>query len=222
MNNFWKSSKLTILLSFVFVIILLFIVKREIASLENYKQLKLGYIENWEEIFDGPRDIGTKSYPLQLIIFYDYECPYCSSFEESIKSALKEFKNKLAVTYQHRLLPNHERALSAAIAAECAGLQNKFLPFHELLFERTLDIYNVNFQEIAKESGVRNLEKFSSCMEEMKTLKVIDREVSRADSLGINETPYFLINGSRFKSAIDSSTLNHLLSQELKSKRDDQ
>ena len=62
-----------------------------------------------------------------VIVYGDYECPFCAAFE----ARLGEFE----VCFRHfPVKSSHPRAHAAACAAEAAGLQGKFWEMHDALF----------------------------------------------------------------------------------------
>ena len=64
-----------------------------------------------------------------MIVYGDYECPFCAALEARL--AVME----LRITFRHfPVRASHPRAQAAALAAEAAGLQGAFWPFHDALF----------------------------------------------------------------------------------------
>jgi protein-disulfide isomerase len=64
-----------------------------------------------------------------VIVYGDYECPYCAAFEARL--------SELAVQVCFRHFPvksSHPRAWAAACAAEAAARQDAFWPMHDALF----------------------------------------------------------------------------------------
>ena len=64
-----------------------------------------------------------------VIVYGDYECPFCAALEARLHEL------ELRVTFRHfPVRASHPRAQAAALAAEAAGLQGAFWPFHDALF----------------------------------------------------------------------------------------
>lgn len=64
-----------------------------------------------------------------MIVYGDYECPYCAAFDVRLSA--------LSVRLCFRHFPvrsSHPRAHAAACAAEAAALQGYFWPMHDALF----------------------------------------------------------------------------------------
>src|SRR5687768_620821 len=84
---------------------------------------------------DPPHAVGPATALVTLEEFGDFQCPPCGLLHPVLKTMEKEFGDRLRVVFREfPLVPAHEHALSAARAAEAAGLQGKFWEMHDLLF----------------------------------------------------------------------------------------
>jgi protein-disulfide isomerase len=64
-----------------------------------------------------------------VIVYGDYECPFCAALEVRLHQL------ELRVAFRHfPVRSSHRRAQAAACAAEAAGRQGAFWPFHDALF----------------------------------------------------------------------------------------
>src|SRR3990172_7467474 len=79
---------------------------------------------------------GPANAPVTIIEFSDYQCPYCKRWHaETYPRLLEEYAGRIRIVYHHFPLHTiHAEARPAAIAANCAGKQNKYWEFHNLLF----------------------------------------------------------------------------------------
>ena len=65
-----------------------------------------------------------------LIVYTDFECPYCGALEARLRGAA------VRVAVRHFPVRSaHPRAWPAACAAEAAALQDAFWPMHDALFD---------------------------------------------------------------------------------------
>jgi protein-disulfide isomerase len=112
----------------------------------------------------------------------------------------KEFGDRLHVIFREfPLVPTHEHALSAARAAEAAGLQGKFWEMHELLFTNQnswKDAFDVRpiFEEYGKRIGL-DLERYKQDLTGETVQYRIFLDGKRARSLGVKGTPTVFMNG---------------------------
>jgi len=82
----------------------------------------------------GPADAWVT-----LVEFSDFECPFCRSAEAQVEQVLALHPSDVRLVYkQFPLTSLHDRALPAALAADCAGQQDKFWQMHDLLMQGDL------------------------------------------------------------------------------------
>jgi hypothetical protein len=69
---------------------------------------------------------GPSNAPITIVEFSDFQCPYCSRAEETVKKVMDTYKGKIRLFYRDYPLPFHGQAQKASEAALCAGDQNKY------------------------------------------------------------------------------------------------
>lgn len=154
------------------------------------------------------RTVGTDDYilgpstaPAVVIVYGDFQCPACKSYEPVLKGLKTEFGDQLALVFRHFPLKSaHKYAESAARASEAANLQDKFWQFHDLLYDRqgswsvTTDIDGA-MAGYAKDLGL-DVEKFKTDYKGAAVQARIDRDANDARVLSLSGTPSFFLNGS--------------------------
>src|SRR5438105_3794491 len=79
---------------------------------------------------------GKDSAALVLVEYGDYQCPHCGHAYPIIKNLQEKLANDLKFIFRNfPLTESHPDAFNAAVAAEAAGLQNKFWEMHDMIFE---------------------------------------------------------------------------------------
>ncbi len=138
---------------------------------------------------------GNPNAPLSLVIFTDYQCPFCRRFE---LGAMREIKKEYVDTGKLRFLVRdlplgiHPNAEKAAEAAHCAEDQGKFWEFRDKMIENSNHLEAEKLPGYAKDTGL-DADKFSTCMKSGKYAKLIKDSISYADVLGISGTPTFVL-----------------------------
>ena len=87
---------------------------------------------------DDDAVLGDLSAPVTMIVFGDFECPYCSqAFKTSEAQIRKEYveTGKVKMIYRDFPIAGHLSAIPAAEAAGCAHEQGKYWEYHDALFE---------------------------------------------------------------------------------------
>ena len=64
--------------------------------------------------------IGPNSALATLVIFSDFECPFCSRVEDTIRQVRTRYGNDLRVVWKNNPLPFHQNATPAAEAVVAA------------------------------------------------------------------------------------------------------
>jgi len=143
---------------------------------------------------------GDANAQVTIVEYSDFQCPFCKRATDMLPGIMEEYDGKLRVFYKQLPLPNHNWAKGAAIASVCAGKQGneKFWEFHDLIFEnqRTITIDNSKdeFNGFAKKIGL-NADEFDKCLKSPEVAQRIQQEVAEAQSIGVNSTPTFVVNG---------------------------
>ncbi|NTU46381.1 thioredoxin domain-containing protein [Candidatus Roizmanbacteria bacterium] len=144
-----------------------------------------------------------------LVEYSDFQCPACKIAHEYLKSfaTTKEGQQVLKkVTFVYRYYPLtqiHQNALASAYAAEAAGKQQKFNEMADVLFTKqgewgTISDAPAKFVEYAKSLGL-NTDQFQKDMTSQETVARIAADIKSGDSVGIEATPTFYLNGKKLE-----------------------
>lgn len=147
--------------------------------------------------------IGSDSAKIKLVEFSDFQCPACKSAEPAIKQVLSKYPENLQFIYRHFPLPQHTHAKQAATLAEAAGEEGKFWEMHDKIFETQSQWSNLSdtdatafFLVLAKELGL-NEDNLRQALKENTFKSKIDSDIAEGQSLGVNSTPTFFLNGKK-------------------------
>lgn len=143
--------------------------------------------------------------------FADYQCPACGTVAPSIKKIADDNKDNVTYVYRNFPLPQHANAPIAAEAAEAAGAQGKFWEMHELLYIKQNEWIDSNdaagiFANYAKDLSL-DVNQFKNDVGVKKAKVKIDRDTADGNSLGVNATPTFYINGVKYNGNFDYDSL---------------
>ncbi len=162
---------------------------------------------------------GNKDAKVTIVEYSDFQCPFCKrATEDVLPGILKEYQGKVKLVFKQLPLPNHNWADDAAIASVCAYNQSNdgFWKYHDIVFQKQKEITVEKSKEqlmtFAKQVGL-DTGKFEACVSSPDTATRVQNEVKEAQSLGINSTPTFVVNGMSvpgadpdgLKAAIDAS-----------------
>jgi protein-disulfide isomerase len=150
---------------------------------------------------------GSAEAPYAIVVFSEFQCPYCGKFvRETYPSLKSEFVDTGLVQFAFRHLPLsiHPLARGAAAGAICAGYQGRFWEMHDLLFGVPLQLDPPVLRLRAHELGLNERE-FLSCIAEPK--REIEADLLLARNLGVSSTPTFLVGSVSGKAVKVSKVL---------------
>ncbi len=145
----------------------------------------------------GPT-LGDPDAPVTIVEFTDYQCPYCRRFHQTTFPQLRrQYVDTGKVRWIVRNLPLgfHPDAKPAAMAAHCAGDQNRFWEMRDTLFSNSASLGRDALEGYAVALGL-DREAFDRCMEANAHLERIETDASEASRVRITGTPTFVIGRS--------------------------
>lgn len=167
--------------------------------------------------------LGNPDAMLTLIVFNDYQCPYCQVFQRETFPKLKaDYIDTGKVRLIHKDLPLdfHAQAIPAARAARCAGEAGRFWDMHAALFARAHCLACQGPEGISRASGLFT-PALAACMASSRPDTGIKADIALAKSLKIAGTPTFVLGPSTAKGIEEGTLLVGALTwAELKQKLD--
>ena len=162
---------------------------------------------------------GPKSAPITIVMFSDFQCPFCSRVEPTLKQVMDEYKGKVRIAWKNQPLSFHPNAMPAAEAAMAAYEQgnDKFWAMHDKLFEKQNDLSPALYEQTAKEIGL-DLGKWKSSVESHAAQATIQSDMSAGSAVGASGTPTFFINGKKLVGAMPFDSFKQVIDAELASK----
>lgn len=157
---------------------------------------------------------GDDKAPITIVEFSDYECPYCSRAEESVKQVMEAYKGKVRVVFRDFPLPFHQNAPKAHEAALCAGDQDKYWDMHGKLFANQQALGVDKLKGYAKDIGL-DTAKFDKCLASGDKGKIIAESKKAGEEAGVSGTPAFFINGRLLSGAQPFEEFKKVIDHEL-------
>lgn len=138
--------------------------------------------------------LGNKNAKYQLVVFTDFECPYCKKGDETVQALKAKYGNDLLIVQKNYPLAFHKNAIPAAKAALAAHQQGKFFEYSKLLFQNQKELGTELYNKTAKDLKL-DLNKFNKDMESDKVNKLLAADLEAATKVGVDSTPNFILNG---------------------------
>jgi protein-disulfide isomerase len=106
--------------------------------------------------------------------------------------------DRVEITFKHFPLQALEPSVQAAEAAEAAGAQGKFWPYHDLLFKNQNQVSRDDFLRFAKELKL-DLKRFTKELDEHTYRAKVMADRDEGMKAGLQGTPGLFINGHELK-----------------------
>jgi protein-disulfide isomerase len=145
--------------------------------------------------------VGFAGAPVTIEIWSDYQCPFCGLFAHGVEPALvREYAatgEGLVVSRDFAFLG--QESVDAAVAARCAGRQDLFWRYHDLLFAAQSGENQGAFRRealvgLAGFAGV-DTAAFTTCLDDPAVAGAVEAETEQGRKLGISSTPTVRIVG---------------------------
>ena len=158
---------------------------------------------------------GPKNAPITVVLFSDFQCPFCGRVEPSIVELEKLYPGKVRVAWKNFPLSFHDKAKGAAEAALAAHEQGKFWQMHEILFKNQQALTPADLEKYAQEIGL-NMPKFKAAIESHKFAAAIEADMKQGSELGVSGTPAAFVNGQLVSGAQPVDAFKKIVEAELK------
>lgn len=143
---------------------------------------------------DGSPTIGPADAPVKIVVFDDFECPYCAQAVGVLKQAQALYPDKVSLVFKNFPLSFHKNARNAAMTAMAAEKQGKFWPLHDLLYQNYKSLSPTKIRELAQQAGL-NMDQLDRDMASPDVQQQIARDMQEAQRIGVRGTPAIYING---------------------------
>lgn len=155
----------------------------------------------------GPEDATTI-----IVTYHNYGCGFCRDFEDTLSVLPARYPDHLALVTKHFVADVRSGLSKIAMGAECAAEQGHFEPFHVAALDSMhLNRLQDRWLEVARMSGVPDLNVFAECVRSHRYAQVIERQFAEARGLGIDGTPGSLVNGARIVGVASVAKLDSLV-----------
>ena len=130
-----------------------------------------------------------------LIEYTDLECPFCKKFHPTVQAVMKDYDGKMRYSMKNFPLNIHPQARKEALAAECAGQQNKFFEFVDAIFAVTPSNNGLEESVLFDTAATLGLkeDQFKTCLETESLAQEVANDAVEAQATGGTGTPHTII-----------------------------
>lgn len=172
----------------------------------------------------GDMALGAKDAPVTIVEYASMTCPHCAAFTREVFPKLKEaYIDTGKVRFIFREFPLDQAALAASATARCIAKDDsdKYFALIDIFFKQQNDLATDPFATItrvAKQAGFSE-QSIKACIQDDPTVQkgILDDRQYANDTLKVNSTPSFFINGTLVKGETSFESFKKLIDPMLKS-----
>jgi protein-disulfide isomerase len=174
------------------------VVVREVRSRSEEIQAQTIEVEEWKALLRESVSLtpSARGAPVSIVVFTDFECSACARFHlEVVPQLVSASPGRVDYRVAHFPLGQHQNAVNAARAFECASRQDQSAAFAGELFLIQDSLSTVEWSALAARAGVRDTSAFKVCNASTVPDRVL-RGQELGGLLGVRGTPTIAINGT--------------------------
>ena len=192
----------------------------DIAQEGSNQRRHKNLIAQWKAELNQPKEVDIKNRPVRgaadapvtIVAYSDFTCPYCQQAAGTMEKVLKENQGKIKYVFKHFPLETTGVARLAAEYHVAAARQDP-----ELLFARRADVLKNGEPAIvsaAKDAGL-NMKKLAADVKRKDVRAEVDADIAEGQRVGVQGTPYFLINNLVARGALSSELFKEAINMAL-------
>lgn len=145
---------------------------------------------------------GSAEAPVTVVVFSDFECPYCRRDQPLLRQILERWPEQVRLVYKHFPLEMHPNAFHAAVASVCAHRQGRFWEFQDVLFGEYRDLSKSGLFAAATAVAL-DADAFQKCVTSAAAAEEVQRDMHAAREADVDGTPAYFVNNRRLRGAFE-------------------
>ncbi|WP_170229902.1 thioredoxin domain-containing protein [Polyangium fumosum] len=171
----------------------------------------------WKMPLDGSPARGKPTALVTMVMFGDFQCPFCKRSLATITELEAKYGDKLRLVFKHNPLPIHPRAEAAAELAIEAGVQKgeaAFWKAFQALFDTQDRLADPELENLALALGL-DVKRVKKAITSHTHAARIERDMDLAEDFKVMGTPHFFINGRRLIGAQRREQFEAIIDEEI-------
>ena len=172
----------------------------------------------------GDMTLGSKDATVTIVEYASMTCPHCAAFTKDVFPKIKtDYIDTGKVRFIFREFPLDKIALAASSAARCIAKDDapKYFALIDIMFKQQIDLANdplTTINRIGKQAGFSEAQ-IKACVDDDPSTKqkIIDDLKYANETLKVNSTPFFFVNGTPVKGETSFESFEKVIKPLLKS-----
>lgn len=157
---------------------------------------------------------GPADAPITIVEFVDYQSPHCARMQPVLARLLAELPGDVRLVVRDLPLAMHRDAALAAEAAECAGAQGRYWPYHDVLLQEQDALARSALDRHAARVGL-DADAFARCLDGREMRDEVAADAADAGRLGVTMAPTTFVNGRYLRGPQSYEALRAVVDAEL-------
>ena len=155
-----------------------------------------------------------------IVLFDDFECPFCSRLYATYEQLKKDYDGKIRIAFLNLPLGFHKKAKDAAYLGAAAQKEGRFWEMYSFLFTKQKEWSHVpdfkDWLESHKAELPADWETLKKEMESKNIENLVAEDIRTATSLGLRGTPASFVNGRFVSGALPVEAFKKVIDEEIK------
>jgi protein-disulfide isomerase len=160
---------------------------------------------------------GPKDALVTMILFSEFQCPFCKRVEDTLKQVSEAYPNDVRIVWKDNTLPFHNRAKPAAILGRVAYAKKGdkgFWDAHDAMFASAPKLEDDDLKAISEKLGL-GWDTVKTAIDQNKYTDKLDQSMDLAADFQARGTPHFFVNGVRLSGAQPFDKFKALIDEQL-------
>jgi protein-disulfide isomerase len=161
--------------------------------------------------------LGSPNALVTIIEFSDFQCPFCSRVEPTLKAIRDKYGDKVRLVWKNEPLPFHNRAepcAEAAMEVRAEKGDKGFWAMHDILFANQKAQADDDLVGYATQAGASG-DKVRDAITNHTHKKEIDADNDLSQDFQASGTPHFFVNGRRLVGAQPEEKFDAIIDEEI-------
>lgn len=164
---------------------------------------------------EGVQYVGNPAASVAVTYYFDYLCPHCYASAAKLDEMARTYADRIVVHYKNFQMAKHPEARLAAITAEAARRQNKYIEMHRALMQHASSATSGDLsasltqapapvftptvlREMATKLGL-DLAQYERDIADPSAAARVDGEYKEGEAQGVEFVPVFYFGATRFE-----------------------
>ena len=157
---------------------------------------------------------GAEEPVVTIVEFADFQCGFCGRSRATTDQIMETYSDTVRFVFRDYPIAKHPRAAFMSQAANCAGDQDKYWEYYDVLFDNPRKTSDDDLKAHAADLSL-DAAAFADCYDNGKYKDEVQKDFDDGMAVGVTGTPAFFINGRMISGAQPFEAFAAIIDDEL-------